>query len=196
MTPFDQIIERRPWVTGPIDISSTPNRATTLEGMLPYGQEEAGEDSTGGALPSGQAILVVEDEETLRLSVCKMLRRNRFSVLEADNGDLAVNLIRTPEENFDLVLLDHTMPGKSSREVIEELRRVRPEVKVIVTSAYGPENVTGSLQGLEFDGFLRKPYHLNELIAAVHDALRSQTHGESNRRLIRRRVVSATPEDI
>jgi DNA-binding response OmpR family regulator len=100
-----------------------------------------------------------------------MLRKRGFSVLEAGDGDLAVNLIRARDEEIAVVLLDLTLPGKSSLEVFEELQRTRPGVKVILTSAYGREGVSGSLRALRHESFIRKPYHLSELVSVVRNAL-------------------------
>jgi DNA-binding response OmpR family regulator len=113
----------------------------------------------------------VEDEDTLRLSVSEMLRKRGFSVLEAGNGNMAVDLIRAQKEDIAVVLLDLTVPGKSSQEVFEELRRTRPDVKVILTSAHGRDRVDSLLRGLHHESFIRKPYHLGELVSVVREAL-------------------------
>jgi two-component system cell cycle sensor histidine kinase/response regulator CckA len=70
-----------------------------------------------------------------------------------------------------VVLLDVTLPGPSSREIFEETRRIRPELKVILTSAYGKETVAGSFAGLPVERFIRKPFQLAELVAVLQDAL-------------------------
>jgi len=120
---------------------------------------------------SRRSILVVEDEETLRLSVTRTLRKQGFSVLEAGDGNLAVDLIRDKAGDIGVVLLDLNLPGKSSHEVLEVLRRQRPAAKVIFTSAYGRESLDLSLEGLGDESFIRKPYHLSDLVGAVQDAL-------------------------
>jgi DNA-binding response OmpR family regulator len=117
------------------------------------------------------AVLIVEDEVTLRLSVARMLRKQGFSVLEAPDGDRAVELIRDRSNEVALVLLDITLPGTSGPEVLAELRRIRPAAKVILTSAYGRETIAGSLKAFEPQGFLRKPYQLRHLVAVVREAL-------------------------
>ena len=77
-------------------------------------------------------------------------------------GELALDLIRT-KTRIAVVLLDLTLPGKSGRQVFEELRRIRPRLKVILTSAHGRESLTPSFRDLEHAGFIRKPYRFQEL---------------------------------
>jgi PAS domain S-box-containing protein len=161
---------------GKIDVTSTPGTGTSFQILIPCNAKPpvsslASEPASARISPHRGSILIVEDEETLRVSVATMLRRTGFSVLEAADGDLAVNLIRHDKEDIALVLLDLTLPGKSSHEVFEELQRWRPGVKVILTSAYGRETVAGPLKALQRESFIRKPYHLSKLVTAVRDAL-------------------------
>src|SRR5439155_16257877 len=86
-------------------------------------------------------ILVVEDEEVLRLAVSKSLRRRGFSVLEASDGSAAMDLVRAHKNNIDAILLDVTLPGISSREIFEEAQRIRPGLRVILCSAYDKKTV-------------------------------------------------------
>ncbi len=116
------------------------------------------------------SVLVVEDEDALRRSVAEMLRKGGFSVLEASDGEAALELIRTQAEDIAVVLLDLTLPGTSSREVFNELRSIRPRAKVILTSAYGRESAAASLVSQSHEDFIRKPYHLKELAAVVRSA--------------------------
>ena len=114
---------------------------------------------------------MVEDEEMLRLAVAKALRKSGFSVLEASDGSAAMELIRARADDIDLVLLDVTLPGVSSREILEEAGRILPELKVIVTSAYGEEAVSALFAGLRVERFIRKPFRLAELVDALQNAL-------------------------
>jgi PAS domain S-box-containing protein len=118
-------------------------------------------------LPLG-TILIVEDEQFLRRPLCKMIRQVGYSVLEAGNGYAALDQIRERHNRIDLMLLDITLPGASSREVMEEASRTRPGMKVIVTSAYTAAAASESL-GRDVGTFIRKPYRLNDLIALISE---------------------------
>ena len=163
---------------GTIEVTSVPGRGTKFQILLPcheapLADTQAPQSLSATIVPRPGSILIVEDEETLRVSVATMLRKRGFSVLEASDGNYAVDMIRENTEEIAVVLLDLTLPGKSSQEVFQELRRHRPGVKVILTSAYGSENIVGPLKALRSEDFIRKPYRLHELVTAVSQVLPS-----------------------
>ena len=80
-------------------------------------------------------ILIVEDEAFLRQAVSKIIRKAGLSAIEAADGSAALDVIRA-DRHIDVLLLDISLPGASSREVFEEASRLGPDMKVIVTSAY------------------------------------------------------------
>jgi DNA-binding NtrC family response regulator len=111
----------------------------------------------------------VDDEDSLRYAVAKMLRNSGFSVLEAGDGTTAIAAIQG-DSAIDVLLLDVTLPGTPSREVLAEAKRLRPAMRVIVTSAYGEEFAATSLQA-DVERFIRKPYSLRDLVGLVHQTL-------------------------
>jgi DNA-binding NtrC family response regulator len=124
-----------------------------------------------GGVGSGRAVFVIEDEESLRDAVCKMLRKKNFSVLEARDGTVGVELFRARHADIGVVLLDLTMPGTPGREVLSELKRIRPDVKIIVTTAYSQDAAAASLDNERGWAFIRKPYQIADLIQLVHKGL-------------------------
>ena len=78
--------------------------------------------------------------------------------------------VRTEKGHIDLLLLDVTLPGAPSSEVLEQTRRLRPETKVIVTSAHNEEMAAAALHG-RFESFIRKPYRLHDLEGLIEQAL-------------------------
>ena len=117
-----------------------------------------------GAKGAAGNILLVEDEETLSLAVSKMLRKRGFSVLQAGDGITAVDLFRANQPAIDVVVLDLTLPAMSGEQVFRELRLIQPDVRVILTTAYGREKALTALGGLQPWHFLRKPYAFGELM--------------------------------
>jgi PAS domain S-box-containing protein len=172
---------------GFIGVTSAPGKGSRFQILLPCERrmpvEAPHREHVPERLPNRRgAILIVEDEETLRISVATMLRKQGFAVLEAGDGYRAVDLIRDQEEDIAVVLLDLTLPGTSSPEVFAELQRARPDAKVILTSAYGRESVAGPLRALERESFIRKPYHFSELVTVVKAALPREDVPVSGRR--------------
>jgi len=160
---------------GIINVSSAPGRGTTFQVFLPCSpKREALKDGPEGE--NGRAwraaeqrplecrtVLIIEDEKTLRANVATMLRKRGHTVIEAEDGNAAVNLFMANRPRIDVVLLDMTLPDKTGPAVLEEIQRVEPEVKVIVTSAYGQEHVRKLLHGLRASGYIQKPYPLAQV---------------------------------
>jgi len=165
---------------GTINLISAPGQGTRFQILLPCADqpvepERATSVPAAGETISGAAgtVLLVEDEESLRRSVSNMLRKRGFSVVEAGDGSAAVDLFRSHQDRIDVILLDVTIPGSSSREVVEEARRLRPDIKVILTSAYSREMVMPSLDGPRISAFIRKPFPLADLVELLRNTLAS-----------------------
>jgi CheY-like chemotaxis protein len=129
---------------------------------------------------TGRTILVVEDEPALLVAVSKMLQRRGFSVIQANDGSSALELIRGHKDRIDAMLLDVTLPGVSSREVFEEADRLRPDLVAILTSAYSQERATACFGGLPVNYFIRKPFHINDLVSLLQEMLSVPSSGASH----------------
>jgi CheY-like chemotaxis protein len=119
----------------------------------------------------GSTVLIVEDEPVLLSAVSRVLRRKGVSVLEATNGTVALELLRDGKNRIDAMLLDFTLPGASSREVLEEAGRLRPDLVTIVTSAYSQESVEASFAGVKLARFIRKPFSIEEVVNLLRATL-------------------------
>ena len=100
-----------------------------------------------------------------------MLRRSGFEVFEAANGSDAVDLLRVKADEIDVVLLDLTIPGTPSHEVLGEAARARPELKVVLTSAYGEEMAKAIMSAPSIRRFIRKPFQLGDLVRMLRNVL-------------------------
>jgi PAS domain S-box-containing protein len=160
---------------GAIHIVSELGKGTTVRVLLPCAQDPAnpspGPNSVTESTHENLAAtaLLVEDEESLRHAAAKMLRRNGLSVLEAADGNTAITAIRG-DSAIDVLVLDVTIPGIPSREVLAEAKRLRPAMRVIVASAYGREFAANSLHA-NVERFIRKPYSLGDLVGLVRQTL-------------------------
>ncbi len=164
---------------GAIHLASEPGKGTTFQILLPCA--EVGARASAHAVPSaekerpwtGATILVVEDEDPLRRAFATMLRKKGFEVLEAADGSTAIELLRANGARIDAILLDMTIPGRSSREVVAEATQARPDLKVILTSAYSEEMVMATINSPLIRGFIRKPFQFEELLQTFRNILSS-----------------------
>jgi two-component system cell cycle sensor histidine kinase/response regulator CckA len=161
---------------GAINVVSSLGQGTRFEVLLPcIDQPMALIPDTVPKVSAGEVarvtgtILVVEDEDTLRLVVSKTLRKSGISVIEAIDGRTAVNLFRANAPDIAVVLLDMTLPGMSGPEVYAELRRIRPEVKVILTTAFSQQTALTAFEGQQAWAYIRKPYQIDHLVSLILD---------------------------
>jgi two-component system cell cycle sensor histidine kinase/response regulator CckA len=115
-------------------------------------------------------ILLVDDEDSVRTIVVKILRRAKYNVLEAENGEAAVRIAEAHQGRIDLVITDMYMPGLRGREVIQRIAPTRPELRALFISGYADQDArTGVPDGANF---LSKPFSGQELAAAVEKVLK------------------------
>lgn len=124
-------------------------------------------------------ILLVEDDDDLRIALRVRLEQLEHTVVDAPNGRVAMELF--PVNDIELVLTDLVMPEKEGLETIRELRKTAPELPIIAMSAGVLGNVTTYLQMAKLLGanaYLAKPFSTSELEAAISEA----TDGRPSRR--------------
>ena len=117
------------------------------------------------------SVLIVEDEDVLRQAVGKMLRKNGFEVFEAADGSSAIDVLRANRGEIDVILLDMTIPGASSREVVEEAANVKPDIRVVLTSAYSQEMFADATNIPQIRSFIRKPFQIGNLLRTLRSSL-------------------------
>jgi CheY-like chemotaxis protein len=162
---------------GAVNVVSAPGHGATFQVLLPSSSKSALKAGVSTSVRAEQAhnrvgtILIIEDEELLRQAVSTALRKKGFSVIEARDGSTGMDLMRRHQEDINVILLDVTLPGRSSKEILDEARRIRPDLRVILTSAYDKNTVDISFGGLPITHFIRKPFKLSDLACVLQDAL-------------------------
>src|SRR3954465_237690 len=117
-----------------------------------------------------ETILLVDDEQSLRAIVLKILRRAGYNVLEAENGDGALGIAESHSDRIDLLITDMFMPGLRGPEVAERLARTRPGLRVLFMSGYADQDArTGVPAGANF---LNKPFSGGDLAKTVEAVLK------------------------
>ncbi len=163
---------------GAVHLLSEMGKGTTFQVLLPCAETMASdtpEVTTGigelASQPKHATVLVVEDEGPLRQAVVKVLGQIGFDVFEAADGTSAINLIREHAGNIDLILLDMTIPGASSRDVIAASEIAWKDTRIILTSAYSQEMLADCLGAPQVRNFIRKPFQLADLARMIANAL-------------------------
>jgi PAS domain S-box-containing protein len=124
----------------------------------------------GARWRSSGTVLLVDDEEPVRRMATRMLKAFGFEVLEAVDGRAAV-AVAAAHPGLRAVLLDLTMPHLDGRETFRELRRLRADLPVVLCSGYDVLESADRFSGMDFSGFLQKPYRLDDLVRVLRRAL-------------------------
>ena len=163
---------------GAVKVYSEPGRGTTFKVLLPITELSVIESETApDKLAEWQgrgSVLVVDDEETIREVAGLMLEDMGFDVLLAENGLVAIDLYRLHQTEIVTVLLDMTMPKMNGEETFRELRRINPDVTVILSSGYNEQDATQHFLGKGLAAFIQKPYAPEDLRNIMIQSLKSQ----------------------
>lgn len=116
-------------------------------------------------------ILVIDDEDGVRAVTARLLERASYSVLTAPDGRRGIATFQLHAELIACVLLDLTMPQSSGEQVFHELRRMAPDVPILLMSGYSEQEATGRFAGLGIAGFLHKPFTPDDLRDSIERAL-------------------------
>lgn len=162
---------------GAINVLSTTGKGATFEvlfrrdGARPEVVSPVTFDASAKApAPVSGRVLLVEDEDQLRIATAAALQKRGFSVVSAADGPTAVELFRAQAEDIGVVVLDLRLPGLPGQEVFRQIRAIRPKIKVMFTSAYDAK-VAEALSDHCTLRFLQKPYRFSDLFAELHEAL-------------------------
>jgi two-component system, cell cycle sensor histidine kinase and response regulator CckA len=172
---------------GKIHLESEPGKGTTFHILLPCSgitsiPEPLSPVEEVAHFSEWATVLVVEDEDILRQVAAKVLRRSGFEVLEAANGSAAIDVLRVSVSKIDVILLDMTIPGPSSHEVVAEYAKVRSDAKVILTSAYSEETARKTMNVPQIRGFIRKPFNLRVLVETLRKTLSHSSEQPTQKR--------------
>lgn len=159
---------------GAIKVYSELGRGTTFKVLFPASQRaEVREEGSPirGIYEGKGTVLLVDDDESVRAVGRKMLERIGFAVVTAADGAEAIARFRERADDIICAIVDLTMPHVDGAETFRELRRMRPGVRVILSSGYNEQDVTQRFVGKGLAGFIQKPYQLSTLVAVLKEVL-------------------------
>jgi len=169
---------------GAIDVSSEVGHGTVFRVLFPMTGEASVSIAQKPAEPagmpvSGGMVLLVDDEQAVRDVASRMLEQAGFRVVSAADGTEAVAVFGDRAGEIGCVLLDLTMPRMGGEEAFRELKGIRPDVRVVVSSGYSEQEVARRFAGEDVAGFVQKPYLYETLVTRVAAALQESQGGQS-----------------
>jgi signal transduction histidine kinase/CheY-like chemotaxis protein/tRNA A-37 threonylcarbamoyl transferase component Bud32/tetratricopeptide (TPR) repeat protein len=160
---------------GYVEVLSEPGHGTRFHLCLPVyrgGLAPSAAESDNKQPYRGEGtILIAEDERILATAMRKSLEACGFTVLEAADGAEAVEVFRKNHDRINIVVLDMVMPKQSGRQVFQEIVKIEPDAKVILTSGYRQDERVEELVKSGVRRFLQKPYSQQELLACLEELL-------------------------
>ena len=165
---------------GFVFVDSTPGAGTSFEIYLP--RPQAGEGAAAGRADSAEpavpkdltgtgTVMLVEDDDAVRMFGARALRNKGYRVIEAKSGETALELIDETAEKINLLITDVVMPQMDGPALIREVRRIDPAIKVIFISGYTEDSFRQRLDNDSEIHFLAKPFSLKQLAIKVKDVL-------------------------
>lgn len=161
---------------GAIRVESELGAGATFTLLLPTAAPDPREQllappAVAAPWKSSGVVLVVDDEETVRMVTGRALRLFGFEPLFAVDGQEGVEFFRKHQDEIVCILLDMTMPRLDGEGTFKAIRAIRPDARVILTSGYSEHDATARFIDKGLAGFIQKPYDLSALRAAIRAAL-------------------------
>lgn len=159
---------------GDIEVESVPGSGTTFHVILPVAEPislpKGDPDSIQLDKERYQTVLVIDDEEIVRMTAAAALQKGGFRVLLASDGAEGLELLES-NTNISLAILDLTMPFMTGEQTLPLIRAMRPDLPIIISSGFSEAEVSRRFADSNIAGVLQKPYSVSTIISKASAAL-------------------------
>jgi len=169
---------------GYIDFDSSEGKGTSFYIYLPASQRMVDVDlPIDRRIATGTGTVLLVDDDPMVIEVgTRLLKILGYEVLEARGGREAIDICRASKDKIDLVILDMIMPDLNGSETYDRMKDIDPGIKVLLTTGYSIDGEASEIMERGCDGFLQKPFSINELSEKIEEILAKTTdiapHGE------------------
>jgi PAS domain S-box-containing protein len=163
---------------GAIQVVSNAGRGSRFRVLFPIPRRRISEMSHAPPTLNWQGfgcVLFADDELPVRSVGRRILERLGFEVILAQNGRAAVDEFARQPDIISLVILDLTMPEMTGEEALREIRKMRPDIPIVLTSGYGEEEVLERLAYTSIDAFLKKPFRMEDFTNLIQSVLKRRS---------------------
>jgi len=165
---------------GLISVYSEPGKGSIFHLYLPLPECGSAERSDVKDIIRGSGcILVIDDEEIMRVTAVELLKYLGYDAIVAADGKEGAEIYAGEHDSIDLVLLDMVMPVMNGRECFRELKRINPEVKVVISSGFVLDESLNELRSEGLAGFIKKPFQTADLSRIIADAMSEKIEGDT-----------------
>ncbi|HOJ15247.1 MAG TPA: ATP-binding protein, partial [Deltaproteobacteria bacterium] len=169
---------------GTVTVTSAPGKGSEFTVYLPVSRKplvmSTDRDALGARAGTvSGCLLLIDDDEMILEVASEMLTFAGFDVVTAHGGLAGLEYYRAFGDRVDLVILDMVMPDMSGAEVFEKLREMDPTVKVLLSSGYTLNNEAKDIMEKGCNGFIQKPYKIEEITSKINDIFSRIPGGET-----------------
>jgi CheY-like chemotaxis protein len=129
---------------------------------------------TGDIIIGSGTILLIDDEKMILEVGRELLEEIGYTVLPAMSGQEAIEIFQRKQDVIDMIIMDMIMPGMSGSETFDRLKEINQDVRILLSSGYSVDGQATKILRRGCDGFIQKPFNMNQLAEKIHKIMPSQ----------------------